>query len=171
MNESAPTYSIPGLGAVAADAGLLMLPVTSDKRFHIGQDGVMSIYATGDRKVELVSFSTHTLAHVTSALGYPAYYPLHPVELRRPVKAVLMDLDGTSVHSEPFWIWIIEQTTASLRRQPGFTLDQTDLPFVSGHSVSEHLQYCIDKYCPSGYQASASLKIQIHWPAGLQATK
>lgn len=112
----------------------------------------MSIYATGDGKVELVAFrgaeGVHTLARVTSALGYPAYYPLHPVSLKRPVKAVLMDLDGTSVHSEPFWIWIIEQTTGSLLGDPGFKLEPADQPYVSGHSVSEHLQYCIEKYCP-----------------------
>ena len=86
---------------------------------------------------------------MTSSLGYPAYYPLHPVVPRRPVRAVLMDLDGTSVHSEPFWIWIIEQTTASLLGDPGFRLEPADQPYVSGHSVSEHLQYCIDKYCPA----------------------
>ena len=60
-----------------------------------------------------------------------------------------MDLDGTSVHSEPFWVWIIEQTIASLRGEPDFKLEPADQPFVSGHSVSEHLQYCIDKYCPT----------------------
>ena len=60
-----------------------------------------------------------------------------------------MDLDGTSVHSEPFWVWIIEQTTASLLGDPGFHLEAADQPYVSGHSVSEHLQYCIDKYCPT----------------------
>lgn len=31
---------------------------------------------------------------------------------------------------------------------PGFRLSEDDFPFVSGHSVSEHLQYCIEKYCP-----------------------
>ena len=65
-----------------------------------------------------------------------------------PIRAVLMDLDGTSVKSESFWIWIIEQTTASLLNDMSFHLSEVDLPFVSGHSVSEHLQYCIDKYCP-----------------------
>lgn len=146
-----PALAIPGLGPLSADSGLVPLPATSDGRFRAGADGVMSIHATGDRKVELVAFAGaeggHTLAHVTSSLGYPAYYPLHPVALKRPVKAVLMDLDGTSVHSEPFWVWIIEQTTASLRGDPGFKLEESDLPFVSGHSVSEHLRYCIDKYC------------------------
>jgi beta-phosphoglucomutase-like phosphatase (HAD superfamily) len=45
-------------------------------------------------------------------------------------------------------MWIIEQTTASLLDNPRFALEAADLPHVSGHSVSEHLQYCIAKYCP-----------------------
>ena len=81
-------------------------------------------------------------------MGYPAYYPVHPVKLEKPVQAVLMDLDGTSVHSEEFWIWIIQLTTASLLGNPKFELEEGDLPYVSGHSVSEHLSYCINKYCP-----------------------
>ena len=111
-------------------------------------DGVISVAATGDGKVEFIAFADHTLAYVRSALGYPAYYPVHPVALERPVRAVLMDLDGTSVRSERFWIWIIEQTTASLLGDPHFALEESDLPYVSGHSVSEHLEYCIRKYCP-----------------------
>ena len=59
---------------------------------------------------------------MTSALGYPAYYPVHPVSLEKPVRAVLMDLDGTSVRSEDFWVGIIQQTTASLLGDPGFQL-------------------------------------------------
>ena len=31
---------------------------------------------------------------------------------------------------------------------PNFELEQSDLPYVSGHSVSEHLEYCVQKYCP-----------------------
>lgn len=104
--------------------------------------------ATGDRKVEFVEWDTRTLAHVTSSLGYPAYYPVHPVRLEQPPIAVLMDLDGTSVRSEQFWVWIIEKTTASLRRDPQFNLEPEDSAFVSGHSVSEHLQYCLRKYAP-----------------------
>jgi beta-phosphoglucomutase-like phosphatase (HAD superfamily) len=39
-------------------------------------------------------------------------------------------------------------TTASLLADPSFKLEEADKPFVSGHSVSEHLKYCIQKYCP-----------------------
>ena len=81
-------------------------------------------------------------------MGYPAYYPLNPVAFEKPLRAVLMDLDGTTVRSEHFWMWIIEKTTASLLDDPDFMLEAADEPHVSGHSVSEHLQYCIGKYCP-----------------------
>lgn len=124
------------------------LKSTSDGRFNLGACGVNYICQTGDGKVEFVFFGTHVMAYVKSALGYPAYYPINPVKIKTPVKAVLMDLDGTSVRSEEFWIWIIQMTTASLLDKADFELCDDDLPFVSGHSVSEHLQYCIGKYCP-----------------------
>lgn len=141
---------IPGLGEFGPEAGLSVLEVSSDGVSRVGEDGVVSITATGDGKVEFIARCEYTLAYVVSALGYPAYYPVQPVRVEKPVKAVLMDLDGTSVRSESFWIWIIEQSIASLLKNPHFSLEETDLPYVSGHSVSEHLQYCIDKYAPGG---------------------
>jgi beta-phosphoglucomutase-like phosphatase (HAD superfamily) len=139
---------IPALGTFEADDGLVALAEGGEGRFRVGRDGVRTITGTGDGKVEFVAYEDHALAWVRSAMGYPAAYPVVPVEIRRPVRAVLMDLDGTSVRSETFWIWIIQLTTASLRGEPRFELEDADLPFVSGHSVSEHLQYCIRKYCP-----------------------
>ena len=124
------------------------LTKTFDEKFTAGENGVCHIQAPRDGKVEFVSWDDHTLACVKSSMGYPAYYPVHPVKIERPVKAVLMDLDGTSVHSEEFWIWIIQMTVCSLLEQTDFELEDTDFPHVSGHSVSEHLQYCILKYCP-----------------------
>lgn len=140
--------NIPGIGEISENSGFIPLEICSDKKFRAGSGGVVSITATGDRKVEFVSFEHHAIAFVKSAMGYPAYYPVYPVKPEKPVKAVLMDLDGTSVRSEEFWIWIIQQTTASLLGNMHFELEDCDLPYVSGHSVSEHLKYCIDKYCP-----------------------
>ena len=144
----ADRITFPDLGVFGPESGLRPLATCSDGQFAVGRDGVQAIAATGDGRVEFVAFAERTLAYVRSALGQPAYYPVRPVRLERPVQAVLMDLDGTSVRSEGFWIWIIQLTTASLRDDPGFELEDADLPHVSGHSVSEHLQYCIDKYCP-----------------------
>jgi beta-phosphoglucomutase len=140
--------SFPGLGDFSPDSGLIFLERCSDGWHQMGQDGVQAIAATRDGAAEFIAFAGHTLAYVKSALGYPAYYPVRPVSLETPVRAVLMDLDGTSVHSEHFWIWIIQQTVASLLGNPRFELEQADLPHVSGHSVSEHLAYCLAKYCP-----------------------
>ncbi len=139
---------IPGLGDIPRSSGFIAKARCSDGRFEVGKDGVVSITATGDGKVEFIAFPGHALAYVRSSMGYPAYYPVHPVELEKPLRAVVMDLDGTTVRSESFWIGIIQQTTASLLGKPGFELEDSDLPFVSGHSVSEHLRYCIGKYCP-----------------------
>ena len=142
------TFSIPDLGSFAETDGLIPIERTSDGRFMAGQDGVDAIYTTGDKKVELAAFSHHTLAYVKSSLGYPAYYSIAPIHEDGPIKAVMMDLDGTTVKSEEFWIGIIELSVRSLLGDGSFTFCGDDIPFVSGHSVSEHLEYCIAKYCP-----------------------
>ena len=136
------------LGPLAKDSDFISLKRCTDGRFATGKDGIVSILATGDRKVEFIFFKNHVLAYISSAMGYPAYYPVQPVEIKKPVKAVLMDLDGTSVRSESFWIWTIQLSIASLLDNPKFELEEADLPYVSGHSVSEHLEYCVRKYCP-----------------------
>jgi len=129
---------------------LRLIPLESggDGRFHTGRDGVQAILTPADRKVEFICYPNKTLCYVKSAMGYPALYPMAPARIQRPLRAVLMDLDGTSVHSEEFWIWVIQQTTGRLLGVPHFQLEPADLPHVSGHSVSEHLQHCIARYCP-----------------------
>ncbi|MBQ9735741.1 MAG: HAD family phosphatase [Clostridia bacterium] len=106
------------------------------------------IWTPKDGKIDILEDEGKRYVEVKSAMGYPALYPLHEVKIEKPVEAVLMDLDGTSVKSEEFWVWIIQSSIARLMGNPRFSLEDADIPHVSGHSVSEHLQYCIDKYCP-----------------------
>ncbi|MCL2096799.1 MAG: HAD family phosphatase [Oscillospiraceae bacterium] len=148
MMKLSKSINFPNLGVVNPDSGFLTLGKTSDGLYETGKAGVLDIAATGDNKVEFIAFEKNTLACVKSSVSYPAYYPVYPVKLERPVKAVLMDLDGTTVRSEDFWVWIIQMSVASLLKNNRFEFEESDMPFVSGHSVSEHLQYCIDKYCP-----------------------
>lgn len=140
--------NLKNFGTIEKNSPLFEIESTSNGAFRKGIDGVNAILTAPDKKVELIGFRDKTIAYVPSAMKYDAYYTVHPVSLKKPVKAVLMDLDGTSVKSEEFWIWIIEKTVASLTGNPKFSLEDADLPYVSGHSVSEHLSYCIEKYCP-----------------------
>ncbi len=140
--------NIPGIGQLDEKSGLIKIEECSDGFYKTGDGGVRQILSTGDKKVEFIIFEDRTIAYVKSLMGYPAYYPVPDVKIEKPLKAVLMDLDGTTVKSEEFWIWIIQLTTASLLGKPEFELEEADISFVSGHSVSEHLTYCVEKYCP-----------------------
>ena len=94
--------NIPNIGDMTHESGFRLLPSTSTGEFAVGKNGVNAIAATGDGKVEFICFDERSLAFVNSGMGYPAYYPVHPVEMKKPVKAVLMDLDDTTVRSEEF---------------------------------------------------------------------
>lgn len=135
-------------GLITENSRLIWEEKTSNGAFAVNKDGVKAVFTTPDKKVELIGFEDKTIAYVPSAMKYSAYYPIYPVSVQKPVKAVLMDLDGTSVKSEEFWMYIIERTVAELIGNSRFELEAADAPFVAGHSVSEHLCYCIDKYCP-----------------------
>lgn len=132
-----------------------MQEIQSNEFFTVGKDGVKSILSPDDKKIDLVRFEDKTLCCVKSGLGYPAIYPLRETRFEPKAEAILMDLDGTSVHSEQFWMWVIEQTTARLLGKSDFRREEEDEPFISGHSVSEHLQYMIDKYVPGGSLSDA----------------
>lgn len=146
------TAIIHGLGEIPpAWAGdLVDLEASTDGQWRVGREGVRRIVTPLDRRVELVAFENKTLAVVRSTLMGNAIYPLEPARFDPPATAVLIDLDGTSVHSESFWMWIIERSIARLMGDESFQLSTDDEPHVSGHSVSEHLQYCINKYVPGG---------------------
>lgn len=141
---------IPGIGAINKDQEQDFISLLSggDGIFNVGRESVKMILTPLDRKVEFIIYENKTLVYVKSEMGNPALYPLQEASFASPAKAVLMDLDGTSVRSEEFWIWIIEKTVSSLILNQKFSLEETDILHVSGHSVSEHLQYCIGKYCP-----------------------
>jgi len=138
-----------GLGTIEDMSGFTFLEIGGEGKFKVGKDGVKAIFTPLDKKVDFIAFADKTLCYVKSAMGYPAIYPVEDIDYDAPAKAVLMDLDGTSVHSESFWMWIIERTMAALTEDTGFRLEAEDEPYVSGYSVSEHLQYCITKYCPN----------------------
>lgn len=144
------TCTIHGIGPIHAEEGILPLASFDFPglgTLRAGKDGVTGIAMTRDKKSVFFSRGEETLAYLPSDVGIPAYYPLRPAHLPPRVRAVLMDLDGTSVHSEGFWIYIIERVTAHILGDERFHFTDADLPYVSGFSVSEHLAYCLRTYC------------------------
>ena len=78
--------------------------------------------------------------------GVCATYPLKPAIFEPRAKALLMDLDGTTVQSEEFWIYLIEKTVKTLLKNEKFAFTEEDIPYVSGFSTIEHLTYAMKKY-------------------------
>ena len=122
-----------------------MLEINKSDFYKVGEQGVRKILTPEDKKIDIIEFEDKTFCYVKSSLGYPAIYPMYETNFEPKAEAILMDLDGTSVHSESFWMWVIEQTTARLLGNSDFKREAEDDPFISGHSVSEQLQYLIDK--------------------------
>ncbi len=119
--------------------------------FKSGQAGVGEIRGTSDNKIEFADYEGKTLCCITSCSGQQAIYPLEEVEFSAPAEYVVMDLDGTSIISEEFWIDIIEKTVCALtKKEICFTAE--DLPFVAGHSTEEHLDYALKKYGTGVYE-------------------
>lgn len=79
--------------------------------------------------------------------GCEVSYGINPCEFHPRAEGVLMDLDGTTLDSENFWIYIIEKTVAVLTGNDKFSFETADIPYVSGYTTVEHLMYCIRKYC------------------------
>ena len=102
--------------------------------FETGKAGVKKILTPADKKIDIIEFDDKKLCYVKSGMGYPAIYPMHETHFEPKAGAILMDLDGTSVHSESFWMWVIEQTTARLLGNQSFKREAEDEPFISGHS-------------------------------------
>ena len=128
------------------DATWTRLDHTFDGMFSAGCGGVREILAPRDHRSEFVCMDNGQILLTYPGSAVRAYYPWQAHPFQAPAKAVLMDLDGTSVKSESFWIWIIEQTAARALGDSAFRLAAEDIPFVSGFSVSEHLLYCQKKY-------------------------
>lgn len=73
------------------------------------------------------------------------YYEIQDLKLKK-VKNILMDMDGTTMLSEKFWIEMLRISVAKAIKCDNFKFSNSDLPYISGHSVTEHLSYCINKY-------------------------
>ena len=88
----------------------------------------------------------NTLFAEISQFGVTTIYPIKKPEKNTQIKYILMDLDGTTVRSEQFWMYLIECTMKKLLNDNSFKFTKEDEPFVCGYSTPEHLKYCKKKY-------------------------
>lgn len=113
--------------------------------FRLGTNTVKGIRSTKDGKISFIDMDDKTLCCIESASGQSAVYPLNNVELEPPAEYIVMDLDGTSIISEEFWIEIVRKTASKLiGREIEFCA--CDIPYVSGYTTAEHLDYALRKY-------------------------
>ena len=91
--------------------------------------------------------------------GVDTFYLMPKVKTNKIVKYVLMDLDGTTVKSEEFWVYLIEKTAQEMLNNPKFTLSEEDAPYVSGFSTLEHLEYVKKKY---GYKQDVNVALKAY---------
>ena len=89
---------------------------------------------------------------INSRAGIFPTFPLPQAQMSKPIQGVLLDLDGTCIKSEAFWIRTILDTTNIARERCGIEplegFLEKELPHISGRTVPEHLMYCIENYCP-----------------------
>jgi len=99
-------------------------------------------------KVNGINFIEHDndLFVEINQCGVDCFYPLKPTKTNKKPKFLLMDLDGTTVKSEEFWMYLIECTVKEMLNDDSFRLQSEDQPFVSGFTTVEHLTYCKNKF-------------------------
>ncbi len=128
MLKKIKEYNFPGIGKLY---------------FNMGK---IELYMTLDGKAVFQLRNHECLVHFPNT-GVTSYYEFKNAVMPDRIKAILMDLDGTTVKSEHFWIWVIEEIVRRFRNDFEFAFRDEDLPFISGYSVSEHINYAINKYC------------------------
>ncbi|WP_251546042.1 HAD family hydrolase [Pumilibacter intestinalis] len=118
--------------------------------FEAGKDGTGEISSTADGKISFIERGDKTLCGLTGYGGQIAVYPLEKATFIPQAEYAVTDLDGTSILSEDFWIYVIEQTVRKLTgKNVSFTAE--DVPFVSGHTTADHLDYALKKYGAGEY--------------------
>ncbi len=78
--------------------------------------------------------------------GIEATYAIPEVKFTPKAEVLLMDLDGTTVKSEEFWMYLMQLTVRRIMKDESFCFEDEDIPHIAGFSTYEHLEYCIRKY-------------------------
>jgi beta-phosphoglucomutase-like phosphatase (HAD superfamily) len=149
---------IAGIGVIKDTTAITPLQtcfVPGQGLLETGKNGVTALARNRGGEFVFIARGDQTEVMLCSKMGVnPPRFALLPATIQAPLKAVLLDLDGTCVKSEPLWIAVILQVTNEMRQRANLTLlesfEPNDLPHVSGRTVPEHLAYCQAKFFPHG---------------------
>jgi len=151
-------FVIPGIGVIEDTKAIIPLKscsIPGQGLLELGRDGITALARNRGGEFVFISRGDQTEVMLCSKMGVnPPRFALVPATLRAPLQAVLLDLDGTCVKSEPLWIAVILQVTNEMRERehlpPLESFQPEDTPHVSGRTVPEHLAYCRAKFFPHG---------------------
>ena len=154
----ATQLTIPPIGPiddVTEIVPLATLDVPGQGTLRVGRDGVTALARNRGGEFVFITRGEHTEIMLCTKVDInPPRFALLPVSVQAPLAGVLLDLDGTSIKSEPLWVEVIFRVTNEMRGRgnltalEGFTTE--DMPHVSGRTVPDHLTYCRDRYFPDG---------------------
>jgi beta-phosphoglucomutase-like phosphatase (HAD superfamily) len=158
-----PPLIISGIGAIDDATAIVPLKtcfIPGQGELEVGRNGVTALARNRGGEFVFISRGDQTEIMLCSRIGVnPPRFALLPATIRAPLQAVLFDLDGTCVKSEPLWIAVILQVTNEMRERenlpPLDAFRPDDMPHVSGRTVPEHLAYCRAKFFPHGATEAA----------------
>ena len=153
-----PPLAIPGIGVIEDATAIIPLKtclIPGQGHLEVGRNGVTVLARNRGGEFVFISRGDQTEIMLCSNMGVnPPRFALLPVTIQAPLKAVLFDLDGTCVKSEPLWIAVILAVTNEMRQRENLpareSFEPDDMPHVSGRTVPEHLAYCRAKFFPHG---------------------
>jgi len=155
--------TLPGIGVIEDTTAIVPLKtcfIPGQGALVVGRDGVTALARNRGGEFVFIARGDYTEVMLCSKIDVnPPRFALLPVTIQAPLQAVLLDLDGTCVKSEPLWIAVILQVTNEMRQSenlpPLDSFKPDDLPHVSGRTVPEHLAYCQAEFFPHGTSNAA----------------
>jgi len=148
--------TIHGIGVIEDTTAIIPLRtcfIPGQGLLEVGKNGVTALARNRGDEFVFISRGDQTEVMLCSKMDLnPPRFALVPVTIQAPLRAVLFDLDGTCIKSEPLWIAVILQVTNEMRQSenlpPLDSFQPDDLPHVSGRTVPEHLAYCQTTFFP-----------------------
>lgn len=78
-----------------------------------------------------------------------------------PVRAILLDLDGTTVRTEPIWNSLVELAVREVLGRDDFVFAPDDIPRISGFSVEANIRYALQCYGPTSDDALVAKAVAV----------